>query len=199
MKHGSLFDVDAWVDRQFKPAPKPSTPVVDMTRTFAPKSNGEEPREEKVPEKPDPFPTVDHRGCSPAVRDIIRIVSEVSGQSMAAMLGPRRFGQHVAARQVAIWLARNFTDRSLPAIGSEFGRDHTTILHAVRKIEKAVVEANLEPEQHTVAGWARVLLAHERARLRQQAREYAERQRARQGEKYARQKLRRKAEKVAAK
>ena len=39
-------------------------------------------------------------------------------------------------RQIAMYLAREITDHSLPRIGNHFGRDHTTVLHAVRRIAK---------------------------------------------------------------
>ena len=42
------------------------------------------------------------------------------------------------ARQVAIYLVRKLTNLSLPDIGKEFGRDHSTILHAIRKVEVAL-------------------------------------------------------------
>jgi chromosomal replication initiator protein len=45
----------------------------------------------------------------------------------------------VRPRQVAMYLAKTLTLRSLPEIGRRFGgRDHTTVLHAVRKIENLV-------------------------------------------------------------
>jgi chromosomal replication initiator protein len=44
-------------------------------------------------------------------------------------------------RQVAMWLAKQITTRSLPDIGRRFGgRDHTTVLHAVRRIESLKAE-----------------------------------------------------------
>jgi len=44
-------------------------------------------------------------------------------------------------RQVAMWLAKQITTRSLPDIGRRFGgRDHTTVLHAVRRIEALKAE-----------------------------------------------------------
>ncbi|WP_334175968.1 helix-turn-helix domain-containing protein, partial [Pseudoxanthobacter sp.] len=43
----------------------------------------------------------------------------------------------VRPRQIAMYLAKTMTPRSLPEIGRQFGgRDHTTVLHAVRKIEE---------------------------------------------------------------
>ena len=52
------------------------------------------------------------------------------------------------ARQIAIYLIRKLTNFSLPEIGKEFGRDHTTILHAVNKIEVAVKGENTTLQNH---------------------------------------------------
>ena len=46
------------------------------------------------------------------------------------------------ARQVAIYLIRKLTNLSLPDIGKEFGRDHSTILYAIRKVEVALKDEN---------------------------------------------------------
>jgi chromosomal replication initiator protein len=54
-------------------------------------------------------------------------------------LSSRRTANVVRPRQVAMYLAKQLTLRSLPEIGRRFGgRDHTTVLHAVRKIENLV-------------------------------------------------------------
>jgi chromosomal replication initiator protein len=54
-------------------------------------------------------------------------------------LSSRRTANVVRPRQVAMYLAKTMTLRSLPEIGRRFGgRDHTTVLHAVRKIEGLV-------------------------------------------------------------
>jgi len=46
------------------------------------------------------------------------------------------------ARHVAIYLIRKLTNLSLPDIGKEFGRDHTTVLHSIKKIELALKGEN---------------------------------------------------------
>ena len=53
------------------------------------------------------------------------------------------------ARQMAIYLIRKLTNLSLPDIGKEFGRDHSTILYAIRKVEVALKEGN-KPLQDAV-------------------------------------------------
>ena len=52
------------------------------------------------------------------------------------LISARRTADVVRPRQIAMFLAKNLTPNSLPVIGRKFGgRDHTTVLHAVRKIE----------------------------------------------------------------
>ena len=54
---------------------------------------------------------------------------------VADMYSKRRLAHIVLPRQVAMYLAKELTQKSLPEIGDAFGgRDHTTVLHAVRKI-----------------------------------------------------------------
>jgi chromosomal replication initiation ATPase DnaA len=56
---------------------------------------------------------------------------------LSAIDARRRLFSTVLPRQVAMYLCKTLTSRSLPEIGQQFGgRDHTTILHAVRKIER---------------------------------------------------------------
>jgi chromosomal replication initiator protein len=55
------------------------------------------------------------------------------------LLSSRRTANVVRPRQIAMYLAKTLTLRSLPEIGRRFGgRDHTTVLHAVRKIESLI-------------------------------------------------------------
>ena len=70
------------------------------------------------------------------VEDIQRVVSRHYNVPRSDLLSNRRTRIIVKPRQVAMYLAKMMTPRSLPEIGRRFGgRDHTTVLHAVRKIE----------------------------------------------------------------
>ncbi len=71
------------------------------------------------------------------VEDILRIVSRHFAVSRADILSDRRHRSVVRPRQIGMYLAKQLTSRSLPEIGRRFGnRDHTTVLHAIRKIDK---------------------------------------------------------------
>jgi chromosomal replication initiator protein len=53
------------------------------------------------------------------------------------MIGPKRVRTIARPRQIAMYLSKTMTTRSLPEIGRRFGgRDHTTIMHGIRKIEE---------------------------------------------------------------
>jgi len=70
------------------------------------------------------------------IEDIQRIVARQYNVSRSDLLSSRRTANVVRPRQIAMYLAKTLTLRSLPEIGRRFGgRDHTTVLHAVRKIE----------------------------------------------------------------
>jgi chromosomal replication initiator protein len=70
------------------------------------------------------------------IEDIQKLVASHYSVSRADILSSRRTAAVVKPRQVAMFLAKMLTLRSLPEIGRRFGgRDHTTVLHAVRKIE----------------------------------------------------------------
>ncbi|MHA1158045.1 MAG: chromosomal replication initiator protein DnaA [Alphaproteobacteria bacterium] len=70
------------------------------------------------------------------IEDIQRVVARHFNVSKADLLSSRRTRTIVRPRQIAMYLAKMLTPRSLPEIGRRFGgRDHTTVLHAVRKIE----------------------------------------------------------------
>jgi chromosomal replication initiator protein len=78
------------------------------------------------------------------IEDILRIVSRHYGVSKNDILSERRHRSVVWPRQIGMYLAKQMTARSLPEIGRRFGnRDHTTVLHAIRKIE-GQVNANVQ-------------------------------------------------------
>jgi len=82
------------------------------------------------------------------IEDILRIVSRHFGVSKGDLLSQRRHRSVVWPRQIGMYLAKQLTHRSLPEIGRRFGnRDHTTVLHAIRKIEGVIAgDAGLRDE-----------------------------------------------------
>ena len=77
------------------------------------------------------------------IEDIQRAVARQYNVSRSDLLSSRRTANVVRPRQIAMYLAKTLTLRSLPEIGRRFGgRDHTTVLHAVRKIEGLVDNDN---------------------------------------------------------
>ena len=71
------------------------------------------------------------------IDEILRKVADHYNLRMSDLLSARRARQVARPRQVAMYLAKTLTSRSLPDIGRRFGgRDHTTVIHAVRKIEE---------------------------------------------------------------
>ncbi|MGE5553846.1 MAG: chromosomal replication initiator protein DnaA [Betaproteobacteria bacterium] len=72
------------------------------------------------------------------VERIQEVVAEYFGLGLEDMKARRRTRQVAYPRQVAMFLARELTDLSLPRIGEAFGgRDHTTVIHAYEKIQEA--------------------------------------------------------------
>jgi chromosomal replication initiator protein len=73
------------------------------------------------------------------IDEIQRRVAEHFNIKMAEMTSTRRARVVARPRQVAMYLAKQLTPRSLPEIGRKFGgRDHTTVMHAVKKIEELI-------------------------------------------------------------
>jgi chromosomal replication initiator protein len=71
------------------------------------------------------------------VEEIQRRVSEHYNIRLSDMIGPKRLRSYARPRQVAMYLCKHMTSRSLPEIGRRFGgRDHTTVMHGVRRIEE---------------------------------------------------------------
>jgi hypothetical protein len=99
------------------------------------------PQEVKPVDPPDPPIT------APRVRFVIEHVAAFYGISMVEMIADRREKRIVKPRQVAMYLARLLTPRSLPEIGRRLGgKDHTTVLHGCR-----VITADLETSEALAA------------------------------------------------
>jgi chromosomal replication initiator protein len=76
------------------------------------------------------------------IDNIQRVVSEYYKLKMSELLSKRRSRSIARPRQVAMALAKILTNHSLPEIGEAFGgRDHTTVLHACRKIKELEEES----------------------------------------------------------
>jgi chromosomal replication initiator protein len=74
---------------------------------------------------------------------IMRIKEEVCryyGIQLSEMLSDRRAREVSRPRQLAMYLSKQLTQKSYPAIGREFRRDHTTVMYAVRHVEELKCE-----------------------------------------------------------
>ncbi|GGS18989.1 MULTISPECIES: chromosomal replication initiator protein DnaA [Actinokineospora] len=72
---------------------------------------------------------------------IMAVTAEYFGVSIDDLCGPGKTKALAAARQISMYLCRELTDLSLPKIGQTFGgRDHTTVMHADKKIRKEMAE-----------------------------------------------------------
>ena len=74
------------------------------------------------------------------IDEIQKKVAEHFNISVKELQSSRRARTVARPRQVAMYLAKQLTSRSLPEIGRKFDRDHTTVMHAVRKVEELIVE-----------------------------------------------------------
>ncbi|MDR0285793.1 MAG: chromosomal replication initiation protein, partial [Propionibacteriaceae bacterium] len=83
---------------------------------------------------PDDF---DHPVTAP---DIMTITAGYFNLAVTDLTGPTRTANIALARQVAMYLCRDLTELSLPKIGALFDRDHTTVMHAFRKISSMMLE-----------------------------------------------------------
>jgi chromosomal replication initiator protein len=71
-----------------------------------------------------------------SIDEIQRKVSDHYNIRLGDLVGPKRMRVYARPRQVAMYLCKKMTERSLPDIGRHFGgRDHTTILHGIKRIE----------------------------------------------------------------
>jgi chromosomal replication initiator protein len=71
------------------------------------------------------------------IERIQKVVSQYYGTELSEMISKKRNKQLVYPRHTAMFLSRKMTDASFPQIGDQFGgRDHTTVMHAIEKLEK---------------------------------------------------------------
>ncbi len=92
---------------------------------------------------------------------IIGKTAEYFGITMDELTGTSRSRVYVTARQIAMYLCRQLTDLSLPKIGEHFGgKDHTTVMYAVKKVEDQIAQRRQMYNQVTEI----------HARIKQQAR-----------------------------
>jgi chromosomal replication initiator protein len=81
----------------------------------------------------------DAETCKPTVERIAQRVGRYFAVAPRQMCSRRRSRQALLPRQVGMYLARQLTEMSLEQIGAFFGgRDHSTVLHACRKVEQAL-------------------------------------------------------------
>jgi len=108
-------DVTAWVERQNEiPLPPPKEPWFHIIEEIG------------------------DTGIS--IPEIQRAVAKDYEIQLKYMLSHRHQASIVRPRQVAMYLAKEMTPATLPMIGRKFGRDHTTIMHGVRKIARLCQE-----------------------------------------------------------
>ncbi len=89
----------------------------------------------ETPKRAYAIPQARVRGLS--IAEIIADVAKETGLTVPMLVGDRRSRPIVAARHLAYWRAARETGASLAAIGRAFGdRDHTTIIHGIRKHEQ---------------------------------------------------------------
>ncbi|HQU16659.1 MAG TPA: helix-turn-helix domain-containing protein [Gammaproteobacteria bacterium] len=72
---------------------------------------------------------------APSIETIQRYCAGTFGVTLIDLKSDRRDAPTVRARHAAMWLARHLTPHSLPMIARHFYRDHTTVLHAVQRVQ----------------------------------------------------------------
>jgi chromosomal replication initiator protein len=105
---------------------------------------------------------------SPTIAAIQAAVCAHFGVGIADLLSDCRGARLVLPRHVAIWLSRRLTRKSYAVIGRAFaGRDHTTIQHAIRRIDAIAARGNgdiwkllAELQATSASVWPQIELAH---------------------------------------
>jgi chromosomal replication initiator protein len=85
------------------------------------------------------YPELSRRRGQPTVAEIQQLTADAFGISVADLLSQSRAGSVAWPRQIAMYLARELTEQTLPAIGRAFGgRNHTTVLHAYKRTAERI-------------------------------------------------------------
>lgn len=128
----------------FKPLPPPPPmvaapkPPAMVPLPPAPVSTAMPPPAPEPPQEPKP-----PKPFIISVRTVIGAAAAHFGMTSMALLSPRREGLLPLQRQIAMYVAKEVTSRSMPWIGRCFdNRDHTTILHGIRKINRLIDAKN---------------------------------------------------------
>ena len=86
---------------------------------------------------------INYNNKSINIESIQNMVATHFNLNIQEMLSPRRSRSLARPRQIAMYLAKQYTSNSLPDIGRKFSnRDHTTVIHAVKKIEELILKDN---------------------------------------------------------
>ena len=99
-----------------------------------------------------------HSDRKVSIEEIQRVVAEHFNIRISDMHSPQRSRSVARPRQIAMYLSKKLTQKSLPDIGQKFGgRDHTTVLHAIRKVEElrstdAAFDEDVERLRRTLEG-----------------------------------------------
>lgn len=122
-------------------APKPDAPVIqaEVVNTEPDVPSVPTVTSQQIEEAWSIFERMGFDGLHPSVASITREVCRYFLVEKTDLISARRTKNLVVPRQVAMYLCKILTRKSLPEIGRRFGdRDHTTVLHAVRKMEYLV-------------------------------------------------------------
>ena len=86
------------------------------------------------------YPDLRMRRDAPSLQEIQEATCRELGVTLEELRGPGRSARAAFARQVAMYLSRELTSETLPAIGRAFGRNHTTVMHACKRTAQRIAE-----------------------------------------------------------
>jgi hypothetical protein len=118
-----------------------------------------------IPAQPATLKDVVNASVHP-MRRLTALVSYTTGIPVADIQGISRRGPVSKARQILFWIAKTYTSYSFPEIGRRSGgRDHSTVIHGVRRVQAVLDSLNIETT-HNTAGMAATLWSLEWPRTR---------------------------------